>query len=105
MHQHPQVHCGRAVLHPYTPQIVLTIWVAMTQEQMIPREEIHVRAGRLCREIRIDSIKGLSSLEDVQQGKCWEVHLGDNSLVQHNRLGEECLESCPAEKGCWATAG
>ena len=35
------------------------------------------------------------------KAKCWVLHLGHDNLTQRYRLGEEGLESCPAEKELW----
>jgi len=32
------------------------------------------------------------------KAKCWVLHLGHNHPMQYHRLGEEWLESYPAEK-------
>jgi len=33
------------------------------------------------------------------KAKCWVLHLGHHNPMQCYKLGEEWMESCPAEKG------
>ena len=41
----------------------------------------------------------------VLNAKCQVLHLGRNNSVQHHRLAEEWVGSCPAQEECWSAAG
>ncbi|KAK4828663.1 hypothetical protein QYF61_000381 [Mycteria americana] len=50
------------------------------------------------REMDRMGVMTLTNCMRFNKAKCWVLHLGHNNPMQRYRLGEEWLESCPAEK-------
>ncbi|KAK4814395.1 LOW QUALITY PROTEIN: hypothetical protein QYF61_018154 [Mycteria americana] len=54
--------------------------------------------GRLCRGTWTGWIEAKANCVRFNKAECWVLHLGHSNPMQRYRVGEEWLESCPAEK-------
>jgi len=65
---------------------------------------VNLLEGRKALQRDLDRLYRCAGVYHVRfnKAKCQVLHLGDHNPMQHNRLGEEWLESCPVEKNLGA---